>query len=230
MERRKFLVLATALLVSILAVPSLSAAADPIERILVSVPLGESGCNMNVQLQNSGKDIIFASISQSGGVTPPLCIWNGEDFDCPDESCCVFIYEGWHWDCAGDHEIACNTCTVFNGESWSTTVPCPTDPPPPGAGGPPLCDASGDFIYPRPISDSLDCEGCPASGPCCTEVSPGNWNCPPDACKPRRFTEGSFMEKLGDASKYCWNVPAGTQVCKTCTRNPTTGVTTCVTQ
>jgi hypothetical protein len=230
MEKRKFLVLVTALMVSIMAVPSLSAAADPIERILVSVPLGESGCTMNVQLTDSGKDIVSATINQSGGVTPPPCFDTGEGFDCPPGPCCARVV-GAGWVCASDTEVACNTCTVFNGGSWSTTVPCPTDPPPPGAGGPPLCDASGEIIEPRPISESLDCDACPVSpgiSPCCTEVSPGTWNCPADACKPRRFTEGSFMEKIGDNSRYCWNSPAGTQVCRTCTT--VNGVTKCVTQ
>jgi hypothetical protein len=224
MKQGKYIAWLVVVLVFMLAVPSISLAAPG--RLTESFVMGDTGCQMNVQLDND--TLLNASVGPAN-VKPPACVWVYGDgswvWSCPPSPCCVWAQEpgfnpGWY--CA-DVCTACSTWDPAN-LAWSTPNTCPSNS---GAGGgaPATCTDTSD-----PWPDVINRQVCSGTG--CTEAPPGSgiYTCPSDNCEPLRFVERNIFEKSGDGSVYCYNSTAGKQVCKTCTTNTQTKVTTCVTK
>jgi hypothetical protein len=231
MKKGKYMVFLAAVLASIVAAPTLSAAA-PV-RLTESFQMEGTGCQMNIQLDG---DILLSASIGPANMKPPSCVLTtpeGPWWDCPPIPCCVRVPDPnpppydpnrGSWNCSTNNnpdnpEFVCTSCTSWDGTNWNTPTSCPSDPGPGGGAPAPTCESDGSTSDPAAIT-SLVCTGCDeATG-----------LCPPENCEPLRFVERNIFEKSGDGSTYCYNSTAGTQVCKTCTTNPTTKKTTCVTK
>jgi hypothetical protein len=212
MEKRAYRVLLTAVLATILAVPSIFAANIP-ERIQENFLLGETGCQMNVFMEQDGSGITDANVGPAGRPSPN-CRYDASRLPdnpwvCPPSPCCIWDTNGEFggWICSYDPEnegqFLCASCTTWNGEVWVTPNPCP---PVPGPGGTPLPTCNLTEVDFSPISESVICD-------VCTKNSGDEfYTCAPATCLPFTAVERNIMEKHGDNSKWCYS-SGGYSVC-----------------
>jgi len=219
MERKTYWVLLVTVLVTILAIPSISAADGRPDRITESFLLGDTGCRMNVFMIRDGQGITNANVGPAN-ITSPSCqllMGEGPYYDCPPSPCCVWVWDGefsGSWNCSTTYDepsdsdlFLCTACTYWDTNSDSPTyhqwVTPPTCPPVPGPGGTPLPTCNLNNINYISLTDQLICEDC--TGP---PDSNGYYDCSAanttGKCKDFTAVERNIMEKHGDNSKYCY--------------------------